>query len=266
MGLIRVFTYKEHNGKQVMEKENSLWDALGLCWQNHMIISFTGGGGKTSAMFALADELAKKGKHVIVTTSTHIFCPEDRIVVPAGQVQTVKDFIDSHGEFSSGPGWVLVTGQPAPEGKLKGMPVWDMEQLAGLGDVLLIEADGAKRLPLKIPKEGEPVIVKNTYAVIGCAGLDCIGRPWKEQCFRWELAGKIFGWQIEKQLITPAQAAQVLISTRGTRKDAEFMEYRILLNKADDEGRQSAAVKVINAMGKEWAGRCVVTSLIDSKI
>lgn len=244
-----------------MTKGSSLWAALGLCLRKHMVISFTGGGGKTSTMFALADELSAMGKHVIVTTSTHIFCPRDRTVVPAGQARTVIDFMKDHMDLSSsGPGWILVTGQPAAEGKLKGLPLWDMEQLAGCVDVLLIEADGAKRLPLKIPREGEPVLLKSTDAVIGCAGLDCIGRPWEEQCFRWELADKVFGWQTGKQLITPAQVAQVLISSKGTRKDAQYMEYRILLNKADDERRLLMASEVICSIGREWAEHCVVTS------
>lgn len=37
-------------------------------------------------------------------------------------------------------------------------PEEKLEELRGLADVLLIEADGAKRLPLKVPGEREPVI------------------------------------------------------------------------------------------------------------
>ncbi|WP_235839221.1 selenium cofactor biosynthesis protein YqeC [Clostridium sp. Marseille-P2415] len=256
-----IYTWEDRKAGQVMAGRDSLWDALGLSWREHMVISFTGGGGKTSAMFSLADELADRGKHVIVTTSTHIFFPQNRRVVPADRAETVKKFIKDHAEwFSSGTGRVLVTGCPGPEGKLKGMPLSEMEKLAGCGDILLVEADGAKRLPIKIPREGEPVLLKNTHAVIGCAGLDSIGRPWEEKCFRWELAEKVFGWQTEKKLITPAQVAQLLVSGQGTRKGAESMEYRILLNKADDESRLSDAAKVLESMEAEWKRRCVVTS------
>lgn len=261
MGLKSVCICEVQSGKQVMTKKDSLWEALDLCLREHMVVSFTGGGGKTSAMYALADELADQGKRVIVTTSTHIFFPKDRIVVPADRAETVKSFISDRKEWSfPDTGCVLVTGQPVPEGKLKGMSLSEMEKLKDLGDVLLVEADGAKRLPLKIPREGEPVLLKGTHAVIGCAGLDCIGRPWEEKCFRWELAEKTFGWQTENKRITPDQAAEILVSRQGTRKGAESMEYRILLNKADNGERLSHAAGITEAMGEKWARCCVITS------
>lgn len=261
MGAKSVYTMKNQEGKPVVTRRTSLWEALGFPLKDHMVISFTGGGGKTSAMFSLADELAHMGKRVIVTTSTHIFCPEDREVVPADRAETVKEFLKGRKEWHSDRvGQVLVTGQTAAGGKLKGMDLREMEQLPDLADVLLVEADGAKRLPLKIPREGEPVLLKGTHGVIGCAGLDAIGCPWEEKCFRWELAEQVFGWQTENSLITPAQAGSILISSQGTRKGAESMEYRILLNKADNEARISDGIRIVESLGEEWTGRCVMTS------
>ena len=63
-----------------LQKKDSLLEAFAIPLQEHMILAFTGGGGKTTAMFSLADELAAQGKRVIVTTSTHIFYPTDRVV------------------------------------------------------------------------------------------------------------------------------------------------------------------------------------------
>ncbi|MCL5046062.1 MAG: putative selenium-dependent hydroxylase accessory protein YqeC, partial [Actinobacteria bacterium] len=40
------------------------------------VISFAGAGGKTSAMFRLARELAGQGHAVVATTTTAIFAPE----------------------------------------------------------------------------------------------------------------------------------------------------------------------------------------------
>ena len=91
-------------------------------------------------------------------------------------------------------------------------------------------------------------------------GLDCIGRSWEEGCFRQELAHKIFGSQQKGGFITPEAAAKILISPYGTRKGTESMEYRILLNKADDKIRVSQAIDIIKAMGDAWAGNCVITS------
>lgn len=251
------------DGNPVMIRKNSLWEALGLPWQEHKVIAFVGGGGKTTSMFCLAGELAEQGKTVIVTTSTKIRKPENRLVVEAETASDVRDFMKAHEElFSAGKGQVLVTGLSSPEGKFQGMELSELEKLGGLCDVLLVEADGAKMLPLKIPREGEPVLLKGTHAVIGCAGLDCLGQTWEEKCFRYELADQVFDRE-KGPVITPAHAARILTSERGTRKGAEKLEYRILLNKADDESRLSAGAEVLKALGKEWAGCCVITGHLE---
>lgn len=253
-------------GKTVMIPQNSLWEALRLPVKEHMIISFAGGGGKTTSMFWLADELAGLGKRVMVTTSTHIGRPQNRQIVTAQKAETVENFIKDHEEWAHPPGgWVLVTAQPAEGGKLKSMELSQMEKLAALSDVLLVEADGAKCLPLKLPREGEPVHLDGTDAVIGCAGLDCIGRPWEETCFRFHLAPEIFGRSMEKTEVLPEHAARILISEKGTRKNAGTAEYRMILNKADDEERTAAAEAVVKAMGESWGGKCAVTCFAEER-
>ncbi|MGC6177245.1 selenium cofactor biosynthesis protein YqeC [Lacrimispora sp. 38-1] len=264
MKLKNAYAFEVSEGKIQPEKKDSLWEALRLPLVEPMIVAFTGGGGKTTAMFCLADELAGQGKRVIVTTSTHIFYPVDRIVAEAADWKTVSDFISGHKEYSSLAGWVLVTGLPAGEEKLKGMELSELEKLLSLCDVLLVEADGAKRLPIKIPAMREPVIPKGTYAVIGCMGLDCIGEPWEKKCFRHELAPQIFGSQTMKDRITPGDAVRILTSTNGTRKGAESMEYRILMNKADDELQLSSAREVAEDMGEQWAEYCAAACFKES--
>ncbi|MFT4104594.1 MAG: selenium cofactor biosynthesis protein YqeC [Lacrimispora sp.] len=270
MELKWAYACEMRDGNPVMIQKNSLWEALGLHLPERqreaplggMVIAFVGGGGKTTSMFRLADELAEQGKRVIVTTSTKIRRPEDRLVAEAETAEAVNCFIKAHEElFPGGRGQVLVTGLSSPEGKFQGMNLSEMEKLADLADVLLVEADGAKMLPLKIPREGEPVLLKGTHAVIGCAGLDCLGQTWEEKCFRYELADKIFDRE-KGPVITPAHIARILTSDQGTRKGAEKLEYRILLNKADDEKRLSAGAEVLKALGEEWAGHCVITGYL----
>ena len=253
------------DGMLQLEKKDSLWEALGIPLKEPMIVAFTGGGGKTTSMYCLADELSAQGKRVIVTTSTHILRPPDRIVTEAADWNAVSNFITSHKELFPLAGWVLVTGLPAEEGKLKGMELSELERLTLLCDVLLVEADGAKRLPIKIPKINEPVIPGGTHAVIGCMGLNCIGEPWEEMCFRYELTPQVFGGQKKNGRITPSDAAKILTSTNGTRKGVDSMEYRILINKADDKRRLSSAQAVADAMGKQWAKYTAVTSFIEKE-
>lgn len=259
-----LYTCKADGETEIFTKAGSLWEALSLGFKKHMTVAFAGGGGKTSAMFALADELADGGKEVIVTTTTHIYCPLDRNVIPAERAGMVERYLAMRKKrLASKEGFVVVTGQQAPEGKLKGLPPEETRKLAEIADILLIEADGAKQLPIKIPGQGEPVFTDTVDAVIGCAGLDCIGRSYGEMCFRRELSAQVFGRErTAEEEITPEDAARILLSFQGTRKGTEKKQYRILLNKADDEGRRKLAESVLKSLGREWRGKCVITTFL----
>jgi len=139
------------------------------------ITALVGGGGKTTLMLQLARELAAGGARVIVTTTTHIFPPEG---IPTGNPINADEV--SHALLLEP---LLCLGKPATNGKL-GAPDLSMAMLSHLADYILVEADGAKRLPLKAPAEHEPVIPPDTRLVIAVAGLDGAGKPIKEAAFR----------------------------------------------------------------------------------
>ena len=103
------------------------------------VTALIGGGGKTTLMCTLAEELRRRGT-VVVTTSTHIQRPEQNPVLLSGGADAVSAALAAHGA-------VCVAGETA-EGKLTA-PALSFETLAQLADFVLVEADGAKRLPLK---------------------------------------------------------------------------------------------------------------------
>lgn len=248
-------------GRDSLVARLSLLEALSLPDKEHLTVCLAGGGGKTSIMYGLADELAAAGKRVIVTTTTHIFRPSDRVVIETAQAKCVKEWIEEH-DFPVG--CVLVTGRSAKEGKLMSLPSSEMEALCACGDVLLIEADGAKRLPIKVPRDGEPVIPAMTDVVIGCVGLDCIGVPMETICFRSGLAEKLLE-KPQSHQITAADVAKILTDSRGTKKAVGKAAYRIVLNKADDEERLKKAMEVIEyikQMENERETVCAVTSFL----
>ena len=75
-----------------------------------------------------------------------------------------------------------------------------MKEITALADVILIEADGAKKCPLKVPASWEPVIWGQTDLVIAVAGMDAAGKPIQEVCHRPENVADFLGKEAEEKV------------------------------------------------------------------
>lgn len=218
------------------------------------ITALVGGGGKTSLMLRLAQELAKSGARVIVTTTTHILPPQG---IPTGNPSNAEEV--SHALLLES---LLCLGKPAKDGKL-GTPDLSMAMLSHQADYVLVEADGAKRLPLKAPAGHEPVIPPETSLVIAVAGLDGAGLQISKAVFRPALYAKLCG-KTETDIVTPRDIARVLAHDRGQRKNVpQGARFAVLLNKADDAERRKAALEVATALGQTGVERVIIAALCD---
>ena len=77
-----------------------------------------------------------------------------------------------------------VVGMPDQAGKLKALPETELHAYQKRAKQILVEADGAKMRPCKVPAEQEPVIPKECDIVIAVAGLDVLGETIEAGCFR----------------------------------------------------------------------------------
>lgn len=161
-----------------------------------LTIAAVGAGGKTSLLMQLMQECLQLNLQVMVTTTTHMFLPEARLM-PAISTDTNPWSLpspfpcpDRNPVFLGRPsvpsvrqkGWIKC-GSPDPELFWKLYP--DM-------DVILVEADGSKRLPVKIPASWEPVIPDCTDLILAVYGLSSLGKPLEKCCHRWQLLEKTF--------------------------------------------------------------------------
>lgn len=174
-----------------------MMDISALLGVERGVTALIGGGGKTTLMYTLAEELRHRGT-VVVTTSTHIQRPEQYPVLTAAD--DVASALAEHGT-------VCVVSE-SPEGKLCA-PALSFEALAALADFVLVEADGSKRLPLKAHAPHEPVIPVNARRIIYVVGADGFGRPIRQVCHRPERYAALCG-AAEDDLVTPALEAKVL--------------------------------------------------------
>lgn len=212
------------------------------------VTAFVGGGGKTTAMLAIALGLSARGS-VLVTTSTHIYPPDGMPVLLApseAEVQAALQLANC-----------ICIGTPEENGKLSS-PLLPYSVLCSLFDYVLVEADGAKGMPLKAPAAHEPVLPADTELVIAVAGLDGIGRPILHSAFRPALYAAILGVD-ESHVITPEDVAMVLCDENGQYKAVHApMRFSVLLNKADDPSRIATARRVVFALNETRVARAVI--------
>ena len=231
------------------ENQESLSQAFDL---PRGITALVGGGGKTTLMLRLAHELAQTGARVIVTTTTHIFPPDGmRTQNPATRDEAQAILLHDP---------LICFGSPSKEGKLSA-PDLAIADLAACADYVLVEADGAKRLPLKAPAEHEPVIPQETRLVIAVAGLDGVGQTIGEIAFRSERYAALCG-KAETERVTTEDVARVLTHPNGQRKNVpERARFAVLLNKADDDARKSTARAIASELEQYAVERVVIAAL-----
>ena len=123
------------------------------------IIAVAGAGGKSTLIENLADKYASENKKVCITTTTHIYKNQDR-----------KN--------------IFYRGNDEGE-KLSYLGDEEFLRISDNFDVILVEADGSKHFPIKIPRENEPVIPKNVNEIFVVMGLQALGRPVGEVCHRF---------------------------------------------------------------------------------
>ncbi len=150
-------------------------------------MSFVGAGGKTSLLLHLAGELAADGRPVLVTTTTHLADPrEERPILPVRLLLHAELEFPAHAAAAAVPEpalgvTLLAARRTEPPGKLKGIDPSHVRLLASLWSLVLVEADGSRRLPLKAPAEHEPVVPEETGLTVGVLGLDALGWPMDER-------------------------------------------------------------------------------------
>lgn len=226
-----------------MEEKN--WLPFSFLGETGKVISLVGAGGKTTWLYRMASFYSARGERVLVTTTTHMMEPEEKY--RAHNVEEAER-IWKEGRY-------VVAGKMAPGGKITRLDGEELERYKKRAQIVLIEADGAKRMPCKVPADHEPVILPECDVVVGVMGLDSLGKPLEEVCFRAEYAEKLLG-KTRKENLTAEDLGKILASEQGTRKDIKGREYCVILNKCNDEKRREAAEKIAGYLRNE--GICSV--------
>ena len=191
-----------------------------------MICAFVGSGGKTTLLKNTAKKHRAEGKTVLVTPSTHMFIEPDTLLTD--DADTIIRALQETGYAMAG----ISDGV-----KLGPLSRVTFNKVLPYADVVLVEADGSRMLPLKFPNASEPVIPENTDVIYVVCGLNAVGQKAVDVCHRMELVKACLGIQ-DDTLIT-LEHVKTLVSEGYLRPLKEQdPNARIILSPRDNGSAQ----------------------------
>jgi len=216
------------------KRVNSLAEALALGRREH--VALVGAGGKTTLLFALAEELQKTGKLVLTSTTTKLWhrealrAPCLLFTEKAPSWQSKLDEVFGRGAYA------FLAQALLESGKVQGIAPSFADDIYGEGsmDYLLLEADGAAGHPVKAPSDREPVIPASVTMVVAMLGLEGLGKGMDpEVVFRMDVVQKLTGLAPGERLTAEALSA-LFLDPRGLFKGAPIWARKtVFLNKLD---------------------------------
>ena len=178
------------------------------------VTAVIGGGGKTTLLGKLGEELAAGGKRVLLCTTTKILpfpgLPCARTGAELEQLRREHR--------------LLCAGTPVPGTEKLTAPEVPMGTLVEWFDYVLVEADGAARRPLKAHAPHEPVIPAEANQTICVVGVSGFGQPIADAAHRPERYAALAGVP-ETAEATPQTEAAVL--------RAEGLHTRVYVNQVE---------------------------------
>lgn len=138
------------------------------------VIAVCGSGGKTTLVKTLAKKYANENKKVCITTTTHMWYDED-----------VKESLIVGTDVESGRVYYIANVNREKE-LITPINESGYKTICVKFDYVIIEADGSRSMPMKIPKIGEPVVPSNADEIIIVVGKEAIGREIGAVCHRFK--------------------------------------------------------------------------------
>lgn len=204
------------------------------------VVAVIGSGGKSTLLRTLAREAGERGGRIALATTTHFLAFEGIALVTSGDMGDVVRALDEAGTACVG----TPTGDAL--GRL-GAPAFSMGELARVADLVLVEADGSKRLPLKAHASHEPVVPPEATVTVDVVGASGFGRPLREAMHRFELACERLGFHPD-DAATPELVARVMADEMARGLIAPT---HVIVNQAEGAERLSCARRFVTALREQ---------------
>src|SRR5215207_5617088 len=145
------------------------------------VAAFVGAGGKSAAILAISGELTQAGMKVLVAPTTKMLLSEANRIGPLVTSEDADELRAKTEKALSGAPAVVVGSGMLSKTRVGGVdPEW-VGDLAPLADVVLVEADGSRRRPIKGTADHEPAIPDATTLVVAVGNVHALGSPVDEE-------------------------------------------------------------------------------------
>ncbi len=192
----------------------------------HELVSFVGGGGKTTGLFALGAQL--DGTVVLTTTTKMAGHRTEGLHLLIDLTDT--DLTDTDLREALRRHRTVLAWQADRGHKATGVAPEVCDRWFDVADHVIVEADGSRQRPFTAPNPFEPVVPSRTTLLVGCVGADAFGRVIADRCHRPIRVAALAGCS-PYQRLTPERLAAVLLSDRGGRKGCPpGARYAMVLN------------------------------------
>ena len=232
-----VLSYKKKNGGERVSLAKLLEIQPG-------VTAVIGGGGKTTLLRTLGEELAREGRVLLCTTTKMLPYPD----LPfAGTRQELLEFQTRYR--------LLCAGTPVSGTEKITVPDVDMRELAELFDYVLVEADGSAQRPLKAHASHEPVIPVGANQSICVVGASGFGMPIRKAAHRPELYARLA--DVGQDTAVTAEVAAAVLKREGLHTKI-YVNQMDLLPEADEVRRLAALLECPILAGSLWKGEYFV--------
>lgn len=207
---------------------------------NAAVVAVIGSGGKSTLLRALGERAAVRGRRVALATTTHFLAFEGMPLVTSGEQDDVRAALSRDG--------IACVGTPTGDslGRL-GAPALGIGGLARVADLVVVEADGSKRLPLKAHASHEPVVPPEATVTVDVVGASGFGRPLREAMHRCELACERLECHPD-DIATPELVARVMADEMARGLVAPT---HVIVNQVEGAERIEAARRFAAALADE---------------
>ena len=156
-----------------------LHEALGI--SSGDVVAFVGAGGKSGAILAVSGGLAREGTKVLVAPTTKMLLGEADRVGPLVVSEDANELRAKAESALSEASAVVVGLRMLSKNRVGGLDSEWIGDLAGLAGVVLVEADGSRRRPIKGTADHEPAIPAAATLVVAVGNVRALGTPVDEE-------------------------------------------------------------------------------------